>query len=552
VVKGAEPRNKGRDGVEALELEKEGPEVQVGDVILKIGNQKKQGALNKGLQEKEKQAPKSTDVPVDVAQGKVNNIFVRSYRSKSDDVQWANNGLVATVINGEAIPIVHNRIIDAGFADVVITPMGADKVFIRQEEGGDVKSIVAGAEDFFKLVFSNWISWVDDGRPYQRGAWVHLFGVPLSAWNTDFFKLCVFECGRFIRADSCSAEKDRLDFARVLIATTDLAIVSRVEQVLVDGVQVEIKIVEEWGYAMGEDTCLFEEESGSETSQSGGDEGHADPEVSHNADLLVDKITDVEEGDAGDNVQPQSGVKTPTVFVSTSGVNEEGGEWSGEVRSPVRSVAHLSLSEGTPGGVRKDDLAQALEPQASPTSRVQDGNDGAGVLKQSRSTRAMSCPPSEDRKGWPGPWSWEWLKDHNHEEAGVIFSASKRGKHGDLGGSRLQRGGHTDMCSRKAGGVLRHPVHSLKKIARLPGKDRGEALKALGRCVRRRRTGAQANSSDPANCLGSSEVSSASGSNDNEWRSWVAVHGDDQLALEDVRGIGQSIGVAFRGEREYV
>jgi hypothetical protein len=136
VVKGAEPRNKGRDGVEALELEKEGPEVQVGDVILKLGNQKKQGALNKGLQEKEKQAPKSTDVPVDVAQGKVNNIFVRSYRSKSDDVQWANNGLVATVINGEAIPIVQNRIIDAGFADVVITPMGADKVFIRQEEGG--------------------------------------------------------------------------------------------------------------------------------------------------------------------------------------------------------------------------------------------------------------------------------------------------------------------------------------------------------------------------------------------------------------------------------
>jgi hypothetical protein len=44
-------------------------------------------------------------------------------------------------------------------------------------------------------------------------------------------------------------------------------------------------------------------------------------------------------------------------------------------------------------------------------------------------------------------------------------------------------------------------------------------------------------------------VSSASGSNDNEWRSWVAVHGDDQLALEDVRGIGQSIGVAFRGEK---
>jgi hypothetical protein len=49
VVKGTEPRTKGRDGVEALDLAKEGPEVQVGDVVIRLGNQKKRGALNKGL-----------------------------------------------------------------------------------------------------------------------------------------------------------------------------------------------------------------------------------------------------------------------------------------------------------------------------------------------------------------------------------------------------------------------------------------------------------------------------------------------------------------------
>jgi hypothetical protein len=76
----------------------------------------------------------------------------------------------------------------------------------------------------------------------------------------------VLNCGRFVRADSCSAGKDRLDFARVLIATSNLDIVTRIERVLVDGIQVDIKIVEEWGYAMGEDTCLFEEEDGSESS----------------------------------------------------------------------------------------------------------------------------------------------------------------------------------------------------------------------------------------------------------------------------------------------
>jgi hypothetical protein len=88
----------------------------------------------------------------------------------------------------------------------------------------------------------------------------------LNAWNVDFFKLCVFDCGRFLRADSCSAEKDRLDFARVLIATSELDIVTTTEKVLVDGVVEEIRIVEAWGYAMGEDTCLFEEENMSEPS----------------------------------------------------------------------------------------------------------------------------------------------------------------------------------------------------------------------------------------------------------------------------------------------
>jgi hypothetical protein len=298
--------------------------------------------------------------------------------------------------------VVQNRINDAGFADLVITPMGADKVFMRRAEGGDVWSVVAGAEDFFRHVFSNWTRWDADGRSYQRGAWVRLYGVPLSAWNVDFFKLCVFECGRFIRADSCSAEKDRLDFARVLIATPDLTIVSKVERVLVDGVQVDIKIVEEWGYAMGEDTCLFEEESGSEPSQDDEGVGFAEPEASKNVDLLVEKFVDEDEDEEGDEDLGQSGVKTPNLIDSTVGDSEECGSGNEEVCSPVRNVALLPLSEDSPGGskaVRTAGTPHASASQVSPTSRAPDGLGGIGVRHRSGGTRATSCPPSEDRRG---------------------------------------------------------------------------------------------------------------------------------------------------------
>ncbi|WJX65942.1 hypothetical protein P8452_50550 [Trifolium repens] len=456
---GGDSRIKGPDGVGITDMAKEGSEVQVGDVVIKLGNQKRRGALIEGPQN-EKLAPKDPDIPGESAPGKESSILVRSYRSKSEDVQWAQKGLVATVINGEAIPVVQNRVIDAGFEDLVVTPMGADK----------------------------------------RGAWVRLF----------------------IRADSCSAEKDRLDFARVLIATSDLAIVSRVERVLVDGAQVVIKIVEEWGYAMGEDTCLFEEESGSESSQADEDKRQGDPEASHNVELLVEKFTDVEKDVDGEVTQGQCGVQNPSMFI---GDMEKGGGRTEVVGSPDRTVAALSPGEGSSAGSRVNqtpDSSQEVGPQASPTSRALDGKDMVGVTSQLRSSRAMSCPPSEDHRGWTGPWSWEWLRDHNHEEAWVIFSASKRARKGP------------ETNSKKAGGVLRHPVHSLKKLARLPSKDRGEALKALGRCVRRRRVGGIVNSSSFAGCQASSDVSSASGPSDDDWRNWVAVHGNDEMALKDV------------------
>ncbi|KAK2403256.1 heterogeneous nuclear ribonucleoprotein A0 [Trifolium repens] len=157
--------------------------VLVGDIVLNLGNRNKPIAQA----ESQQQPPKSLDVPAVIVKESESNIFMRNYRSKSDDVQWAKNGLVATVINGEAIPVVQNRITDAGLKDLVVTPMGADKVFIcRPEGGGDIMVAVGGAEKFFRLVFSSWARWDKDWRPYQRGAWVRLYGVPLSACDDLF------------------------------------------------------------------------------------------------------------------------------------------------------------------------------------------------------------------------------------------------------------------------------------------------------------------------------------------------------------------------------
>ncbi|GAU50005.1 hypothetical protein TSUD_287110 [Trifolium subterraneum] len=123
--------------------------------------------------------------------------------------------MVATVTNGDAIPVLQSRVAEAGFSNLDILPMGADKVLIRK------------------------------AVPAQRGAWVRLYGIPLHTWNEHFFKLCVLDSGRYLRTDSCTMEKVRLDYARILIATSALDIVKGVEKLLIDGELLEVKIIEE-------------------------------------------------------------------------------------------------------------------------------------------------------------------------------------------------------------------------------------------------------------------------------------------------------------------
>lgn len=72
--------------------------------------------------------------------GGVNSVpkLVRMYRSHPDDLLWARKGVVAAVLNGEVIPVIQTRIADAGFDDLDIILLGANKVFIRYISNADV------------------------------------------------------------------------------------------------------------------------------------------------------------------------------------------------------------------------------------------------------------------------------------------------------------------------------------------------------------------------------------------------------------------------------
>ncbi|PNX58390.1 putative sulfate transporter, partial [Trifolium pratense] len=82
----------------------------------------------------------------------------------------------------------------------------------------------------------------------------------------------------------------------------------------------------------------------------------------------------------------------------------------------------------------------------------------------------------------------------------------------------------------------------------MPTKDRSEVLKVLKKRVRRRRGGDDVNRSCTVSRQVPSGESSSSGSINNDWTNWVAVQGNDHMAVDDVWGIGKAIGLKFKGD----
>lgn len=120
------------------------------------------------------------------------NKHVIKYRPDETYVNWVRNGLVATVLYGESIPLVQQHVLDVGFENLVIIPLDADKVLLKCSGDSDVNSILTCAADFFKSFFTNVVGWNQDCVKFERGAWICLYGIPLQAWNENFFQLCVF------------------------------------------------------------------------------------------------------------------------------------------------------------------------------------------------------------------------------------------------------------------------------------------------------------------------------------------------------------------------
>jgi hypothetical protein len=110
----------------------------------------------------------------------------------------------------------------------------------------------------------------------------------------------------------------------------------------------------------------------------------------------------------------------------------------------------------------------------------------ASKLAAPRRKRTGSCPPKAGRSSVSRSWSMEWLRNQVHVDADIVSSSRKKGKQVVLSKEGQPLDAVTDSRRKKVGGMLCRTVHSLKKVVRLPSKDRSAMLHDLKRRVRKR------------------------------------------------------------------
>lgn len=399
--------------------------------------------------------------------------------------------------------------------------------------------------------------------PFKRGSWLRLYGIPLHAWNDNFFKLSVMECGTCLRTDTTSLDRERFDYACVLIAKPSLDVVNMVDNILIDDVMMEVKIVEEWGFNMGEDACLFEDGEGSHF-QSDNEDVLVDLDVCNNVGNLVNKIVeDLEDkelngmhqsANAEHGVIPET-IASPVVVehISKDPVEEDAKSEDSHnaciCATPKSAIDDIKIVQTDRGRILELVIQpeEALSLNVNKSIVVQDVAAEPNIL-DSRRVPLASSPPGMGKVVVSGPWSVEWLQDQRHGDAGIIFSPKKnlkkkvitKGTTGPVEGECAKR--------KKVGGTLRHSVHSLKKVARLPSKDRSAIMHALKKRVQKRQGSARNHWMVEVASQANSNEDSSSCSVNNFWKHWVVLRGNEKVEVEDVGGIGKAIGVKFDGE----
>ncbi|KAL2316697.1 hypothetical protein Fmac_030573 [Flemingia macrophylla] len=123
--------------------------------------------------------------------------------------------------------------------------MGDDLVLISGVNVDDVNQGSMDAQANFWAQFREVQPWSPTILSGYRLAWLQCYGIPLNVWGEDIFSQLLGLTGSFVMADEETISFSRINFARVLIRTTEQLPIQRSSRVKINGIMVTVSMFEE-------------------------------------------------------------------------------------------------------------------------------------------------------------------------------------------------------------------------------------------------------------------------------------------------------------------
>ncbi|GKV41862.1 hypothetical protein SLEP1_g49342 [Rubroshorea leprosula] len=167
------------------------------------------------------------------------------YNPKPEDYSWLEGSFVGLAHSVEMVRNLQEKFYMEGYFSCRIRAMGGRMVLLDCEDKEELKDLVELAADWLGQWFEVVRPWTPEMVAKERFVWIRGQGVPLNAWNTEFFEKMGCSWGKFICLDDSTSKRRRFDIARFLISTQIMDTIKVSRQVKINGSMYNLKFSEE-------------------------------------------------------------------------------------------------------------------------------------------------------------------------------------------------------------------------------------------------------------------------------------------------------------------
>jgi hypothetical protein len=116
---------------------------------------------------------------------------------------------------------------------------------LEGQEDGEVEALMEDAKEWLDQWFKEIRPWDPKDIDLERLVWVRIYGVPVHAWNFDFFSQVAKPWGILLNTDDATSKKISMDVARLLIRTSSQRVVDEFFDVNINGVLFHLRALED-------------------------------------------------------------------------------------------------------------------------------------------------------------------------------------------------------------------------------------------------------------------------------------------------------------------